>query len=383
MFRLIRNHFEAIGPVTSRSRKNRSDDRVESTDQEFASVAPFGSRLALLALTVFAMTANATAQTADEIVVAVVDGQNITQRHVDDSMNTQIYPVKQQLGTLRKVALENLIIMKVLENEAGRRRISVDELRKELMAGDVTVTQQQVEEAYTQNASFFAAMNKDEAKARMRLDLENQARMRNYKAALEKLKQAGSIRVLDAPTDTSAGNDDAKSPSVGSKDATVTIVEYSDFECPFCKIVQPTLKEVLSIYEGKIRLVFKHLPSDGHRHSMVTARAATCAAEQDRFWQYHDAVFATVDRSPDALKMLAQNLGLATDRFQTCLSSQRSLTQVVRDAGNARNLGINSTPSFVINGRIVSGAISLTEFRRIIDEELQRTTGSLKRSSMN
>lgn len=382
MFRLIRNRFQVVDPVTSRSRKTRSDVRIESTDQEFAPVGAFGRRFVLLALSVFAMAANAPAQTADEIVVAVVDGQQITRKQVDDSMSMQIYPLKQQLAMLRKVALENLIITKVLENEARRRRISVDELRKELMAGAINVTPEQVEEAYAQNASFFAAMNRDEAKARLRLDLENQARMRNYKAALEKLKQAGSIRVLEPTTDSFFSNDDGKSPFLGSKDAAVTIVEFSDFECPFCRMVQPTLKQLLNVYDGKIRLVFKHLPSEGHQHSMQAARAAICAAEQDRFWQYHDAVFASADRSPGALRTLAQNLGLATDRFQTCLSSQQSLTQVVRDAGDARNLGINSTPSFVINGRIVSGAISLTEFRRIIDEELQRT-GSLRRSSMN
>jgi protein-disulfide isomerase len=382
MFRLIRNRFAVVGPVTSRSRKTRSDGGVASTDQGFPSIDALGRRLMLLTLLVLLNNAHALAQSADETVVAVVDGQEITQRHVDNSMSTQIYPLKRQLSILRKVALENLIIERVLENEASRRRISVDELRKELMAGEVKVTQPQVEDAYAQNASFFAAMNKDEAKARLRLDLENQARMRHYKVALEKLKQAGSIRVLNASTDASVGNDDVKSPSLGSKEAVVTIVEYSDFECPFCKMVQPTLKEILSMYEGRINLTFKHLPSEGHRYALVAARAANCAAEQDRFWQFHDAVFASADRSPEALKTLAQNLGLATDRFQSCLSSEQSLTQVLRDAGDARNLGINSTPSFVINGRIVSGAISLTEFRRVIDEELQRT-GSLKRSSMN
>lgn len=382
MFRLIRNRSAVVGPVTSRSRITRSAGGVASTDQEFPSIDALGRRLILPALIVFLITANVVAQTADEMVVAVVEGQQITQKHVDDSMSTQIYPLKRQLQVLRKVALENLIIAKVLENEALRRRISVDELRKELMAGEVKVTQPQVEEAYAQNASFFAAMNKDEAKARLRLDLETQTRMRLYKVALEKLKQAGSIRVFDAVSDASVDGDDMKSPSLGPKQATVTIVEYTDFECPFCKMVQPTLKEILSVYEGRIRLIFKHLPSEGHRHALVAARAAACAAEQDRFWQYHDAVFASADRSPEALRTLAQNLGLATDRFHSCLSSQQSLTQVLRDAGDARNLGINSTPSFVINGRIVSGAISLTEFRRVIDEELQRT-GSLKRSSMN
>ena len=116
----------------------------------------------------------ASAQTP-ETVVATVNSIEITQKQVDDSVAAQIYPLQQQLYAIRKAALENLITTKILESEAAARRISIDDLRKQLTLGEVNVTRAQVEDAYRQNASFFATMSPDEARERLRLDLENQA----------------------------------------------------------------------------------------------------------------------------------------------------------------------------------------------------------------
>jgi len=385
MCRLIPSPLEVLSPGFLRSRGNRLGDIAPSLFQQ-SILLLFRSARVRCGLIVFlgllTISKSVAAQTPDEIVVAVVDGQKITQKQVDDSMRLQIHPLTQQLATIRRVALENLITTRVLENEAKRRRISLDELRKELTAGEINITEKQVEDAYTQNSSFFAAMSPEEAKARLRLDLENQVRIHSYKKALEKLRQASSIRLTSPANDATTNFDDSKSPWVGSKDASVTIVEFSDFECPFCNTVQPTLKQILHSYDGQIKLIFKHLPSEGHKHSLLAARAAVCAAEQDRFWQYHDILFAATDRSPANLRKIASNLGLGIDQFQSCLTSEQSLTQVVRDLDLARSLRINSTPSFVVNGRIVSGALSLVEFRRIIEQELEKAK-SLRRLSIN
>jgi protein-disulfide isomerase len=383
MCRLISTLFETIVPGTLRSRSSRSGDLLESLGQFNLSFEFTRLRRALLAFSCLVAIADCVAaQVPDEIVVAVVDGQKITQKQVDDSMKLKIYPLAQQLATVRKVALENLIIAKVLEKEALRRRISIDELRKALMTGEVNVTQQQVEDAYAQNSSFFAAMSPDEAKARLRLDLENQARMRRYKSALEELRQGAAIQLTLPSAEIATRLEDGRSPSLGPKNAALSIVEFSDFECPFCRTVQPTLKEILKSYGSDVRLIFKHLPSESHQHSMLASRAAACADEQDRFWQYHDILFASNDRSPENLRKIAVDLGLDIGKFQVCLTSEQSLTQVVRDLDLARSLRINSTPSFLINGRIISGALSLSEFRRIIEQALEKT-GSPKRSSMN
>ena len=153
------------------------------------------SRISLVVLSGFAPVAgsvSASAQTPDT-VLASVNGREITLKQVDDSVKPQIYPLQQQLYAIRKAALENLVTSRILESEAKARGVSIDELRKQLTLGEIKVTRAQVEEAYTQNASFFASMSPDEAQERLRLDLENQARMKHYRAGLEALRKKWTV----------------------------------------------------------------------------------------------------------------------------------------------------------------------------------------------
>jgi len=318
----------------------------------------------------------ASAQTP-ETVVATVNRIEITQKQVDESVAAQIYPLQQQLYAIRKVALENLITTKILESEAAARRISIDDLRKQLTLGEVNVTRAQVEDAYKQNASFFATMSPDEARERLRLDLENQARMKHYRTGLDALRMKWTVTMNIPPPVFVSELDDGVSPVKGATNQRVTIVEFSDFECPFCKQVQSVLTQIVERYGRTVRLVFKHLPLEGHRNSLPAARAAYCAAEQDRFWQFHDAVFAAGNLSPPVFEQIASDLGLGLPKFQDCVASERSRAAVIKDIEAARLLRIESTPSFVVNGKLIKGALSFAEFQRIIEQELnQRATST-------
>ena len=307
-----------------------------------------------------------------ETILARINDKEITQKQVDDSIGAQIYPLQQQLYAIRKAALENLVTRKILESEAAGSGIPVEELRKQLTQGEIRVTDAQVEEAYKQNASFFASMSPDEARERLRLDLENQARMKNYRAGLEALRKKWIVNIDFSPPVFVTELDDGVSPAKGSANPRVTIVEFSDFECPFCSQVQSTLKQLLESYGTDVRLVFKHLPLEGHRNSFPAARAAYCAAEQDRFWQFHDALFSSRDLSPPALEKIASDLGLAPARFQTCLNSEQSRAAIVKDLETAKLFRIDSTPSFIVNGKLIKGALSFADFQRIIAQELNR-----------
>lgn len=312
-----------------------------------------------------------------ETVVATVNNIEVTQKQVDDSVAAQIYPLQQQLFAIRKAALENLITTKILESEAAARRISIDDLRKQLTLGEVNVTRAQVEDAYKQNASFFATMSPDEARERLRLDLENQARMKHYRTGLDALRKKWTVTMNIPPPVFVTELDDGVSPVRGATNPLVTIVEFSDFECPFCKQVQSALKQIVESYGRTVRLVFKHLPLEGHRNSLPAARAAYCAAEQDRFWQLHDAVFAAGNLSPPVFEQIASDLGLGLPKFQECVASERSRAAVIKDIEAARLLRIESTPSFVVNGKVIKGALSFAEFQRIIEQELnQRATST-------
>ena len=229
------------------------------------------------------------AQTSDT-VVAKVNGRSITLKEVDSSITSQLFPLEQKIYAIRKAALENLMLRVLLEHEAMRLGISVEELRRRMTAGKVEVAPSQVNELYSENASVFAAMSPDEAKERLRLDLESQARMVNYRKALESWKKSSNVQMLlDEPTLTTPNAESG--PSIGSKEAAVTIIEFSDFQCPYCRTSQGALKEVLKSYGSAVRIVFKHMPLDIHSEAFAAAQAAFCAGEQGSFWQYHDALF--------------------------------------------------------------------------------------------
>lgn len=331
------------------------------------------SRGACVLLFFFIVAAVVRGQTP-ETVVASVNGVPITQQQVDESIAARIYPLQQQLYAIRRAALENLIVSRLLETEAKARGVSVDDVRRQFTQGDINVTRAQVEEAFTQNASFFASMSPDEARERLRLDLENQARMKHYRAGLERLKQKWTIAVRLAEPVFAVRFDDGLSPALGAVKPAVTIVEFSDFECRFCRDVQATLKQVLESYGKDVRLVFKHLPLEGHRNAVPAARAAYCAGEQDRFWQFHDALFASAGLSAAVFDQVATDLGLGLTRFKACLSSEQSRAAVVRDVETARSFRIDSTPSFLVNGKLLKGALSFAEFQKIIQRELNQTS---------
>ena len=339
------------------------------------------SRGICLPLLILLLGATVLAQ-APETVVAKVSDKEITQKQLDDSIAVQIYPLQQQLYAIRKAALDNLVTRKILESEAASKGVTVEELRKQLTQGEIKVTGAQVEEAYKQNASFFASMSPDEARERLRLDLENQVRMKNYRAGLEDLRKKWIVSIAFAPPVFISELDDGISPVKGSAHPRVTIVEFSDFECPFCNQVQSVLKQIIDTYGKDVRLVFKHLPLEGHRNSFPAARAAYCAAEQDRFWQFHDALFSKGDLSPPVLEQIASDLGLAPARFHTCFNSEQSRAAIVKDLETAKLFQIDSTPSFIVNGKLIKGALSFADFQRIIEPELGRNV-SQKQSSTN
>jgi protein-disulfide isomerase len=330
-----------------------------------------GRWLALVLL----MLAVAIVAHAQDQVLAIVNDQKITLKQVDELLVSKLFPLQQQIYALRKSALENLIIKALLEDEARKRRVRVDELRKQLTVGPVSVSVNEIEDFYQENALAFGAMSPDEAREKLRLDLETQARLKNYRQGLAKLKESSRIDMfLEEPTLLMNASSEFAA-ATGSKTAAVTIVEFSDFECSYCRNSQSTIKELLKQFPQDVRLVFRHLPLQMHPQAFPSAQAAYCASEQDRFWQYHDALFALEQLSADVLEKVANDIGLNMDRFKTCLASDTSRTVVRKDVEEARRLGINSTPTFIVNGKLVRGAIPFADFKSIVEKELRSANG--------
>jgi protein-disulfide isomerase len=162
-------------------------------------------------------------------------------------------------------------------------------------------------------------------------------------------------------------------PGIGPEDAPIVIVEFSDFQCPFCKRFQDeTAKQLLAAYPGKIRFVYRHLPLTSiHPEAFPSAEASMCANEQNSFWEYHDNIFENQDRlGRDLYMQIASDLKLDTAAFENCLNAGNYRDWVQQDSDFALNLGIQSTPTFFINGLALVGAQPLSAFTQLIDKEL-------------
>ena len=309
------------------------------------------------------------AQTADK-VVAVVNGREIRQSQVDQLLISQVMPLEEQLYAMRKASLENLVLTSVLETEAAKRGVSLEELRKILTAGRVEVHSAEVENAYAENASAFGAMSPDEAKERLRLDLETQARLAKYKQAVAQLRQTAIVGVyLQEPRWPWLAST-ADSPALGPKDSVVTVVEFADFHCPYCRESYNVLKQVLKAYPHEVRLVFKHLPLDTHSQAFTAARASFCAEREGRFWEFHDAIFALPKLDAEDLRSAAISLHLDLAKFDACLNSDDSRQAVGKHKQAAARWGIVSTPTFFINGKMFRGALDFVAFKKAIEQEL-------------
>lgn len=160
----------------------------------------------------------------------------------------------------------------------------------------------------------------------------------------------------------------------GDINAPVTIIEYSDFQCPFCGRAQPTVEQILKDYNGKVKLYYKQFPlTQIHPYSQKAAEASLLAAEQGKFWEYHDILFANQDKlDVTNLKQYAAQIGLDTAKFDSGLDSGSKAEQVSKDLQEGLTNGVQGTPTFFINGRVVSGAQPYSVFKQVIDEELKR-----------
>lgn len=163
-------------------------------------------------------------------------------------------------------------------------------------------------------------------------------------------------------------------PALGSANAPVTLIEFSDFQCPFCLRVAPTLKQIRAKYGDKVRIVWKDFPlTQIHPEAFKAGEAGHCAAEQGKFWEFHDAVYANQQAmQPDDLKRYAANVGVDAAKFNACLDTSKHAEIVRNGVVEGTRLGIDSTPTVFINGRRVSGAQPYEVFAGIIDEELSR-----------
>lgn len=312
-------------------------------------------------------------------VVALINGSRvITQKEIDEAAGSPLYDLEEKVYKLRKKALENLVIQVLLADEAKKRGLTEAELRRQLIPSRVDVKQSDIDTTYASNLGILENMNEDEAKQRIRLDLETRLKLDAYKTAISEIVSKGKIETfLNQPIPPSPRLT-VNGPSIGPLDAPVTVVEFSDFQCPYCRQAAVTLKPLIKSYGNNVRFVFKQMPLPIHAEAFKAAQASVCAGEQGKFWEYHDILFRSNDLSEPAITRYASEIGLETAAFNSCLSSEASAKVVRMDMEEAVQAGVQGTPTYFVNGRIIKGIKSAEDFKVVIDQALGQKHRNVK-----
>jgi protein-disulfide isomerase len=305
-----------------------------------------------------------------ESQIAAVDGQPIYESDLPASVQGQLLALRNQEYDAKRKALDTVIEQKLLDVAAKKQGVSTEELLKREVDSKISEpTAGEVEAFYL---AVKDRVNKPfkEMESQLRDALKqvktNQARQEYVK----RLRGETNVAVLLSPPRVEVAHDPARVR--GNAKPQVMIVEFSDYQCPYCHTAESTIRNVLAKYGDKVSLSYRDFPLTAiHANAENAALASRCAAEQGKFWEYHDELFKASNLEKEALVGYARELKLDETKFSSCLSSEKYKAEIENDIQDGRKAGVSGTPSFFINGAATSGNQQET-LMRMIDEELGR-----------
>jgi len=307
----------------------------------------------------------------DDAVAAALDGATIRRSEVDKRVAGTLAKLENEAYEARRRALDEILSDRLLAREAEARGMSKDALVKaEVDAKVKAPSQAEISAFYAQVAPRLGGRTLADVQPQIEESLRQQALDRRRAAYTGELRKKFAVKIALEPPRAKVPLP-ADAPALGPEKAPITIVEYLDYQCPYCRRAQGIVDELMDRYKGKIRFVHRDFPITGHPRALPTAQATRCAGEQGKFWEYHKGIFdKPSDLSDDDLRSRAKALGLEAGAFAACLASGRHDASINAAAESGTALGVDSTPTFFVNGRRVTGALPVPQFEEIIDEEL-------------
>jgi len=311
-----------------------------------------------------------------EGIAAKAGDIEVTNAELMSGIESEVYEQESKAFEVKFNKLRSILLEKLVEKDPRKKGISNDEFLSKYVAKDVKISEKEID-----------AFIKDQNIPDEHINPQVREKIKNY-LEIERKKEAVDKWLADQTTKSpvevyipkprrptfpvEAGN----APFAGDKDAKVVIVEYSDFQCPFCSKGADLLKKIKQKYGKKVKVAFKQFPLPFHNHAEQASVASLCANEQssEMFWKMHDEMFANQETAldPEGLKKTAKKIGLKTEAFEKCLAENKFLSQVKADIEDGKKVGVKSTPTFFVNGQLVSGAQPIDTFSEIIDEELAK-----------
>ena len=330
--------------------------------------------LAFVALTSAACTKGATpaagpgAQAAgvaadpSTVVATYGEGQKITMGELDAKIAKDLY-------RLRRQHLESMVIERLLKAEAAKAGKTEEDFLKDL-EGKLApeISDQEVGQIYEANKEAFGGRPIEEVKPMIIGRMRQEKAKDGIVAYFEKIKSEAKVKLALPEPRTNVA---ATGPSKGPADAPVTIVEFSDFQCPYCSKARETADQALTAFAGKVRLVFRDYPLPFHDKAQKAAEAGQCANEQGKFWEMHDWMFDHQDKlDVPQLKEGAKSLQIDAAKFDACLDSGKFAKAIADNQKAGQEAGVSGTPAFFINGKMLSGAQPFEAFKESIEAEL-------------
>jgi len=307
--------------------------------------------------------------------VAVVAGTPISREDLEKHVKPKLVEIENERYEALSEGLDEMISEQLIEKEAKSRNVTTEQLvATEVIAKVPQPTDAEIQKLYDENKAQLQGQTLEQVKPRIVEFLKQQKGAERQEAFITELKGKYKTTVALKPPKVDVST--AGRPARGPEAAPVTIIEFSDYECPFCKRAEPTVKKVLDTYGDKVRLVYRNYPLEFHATARPAAEASACAAAQGKFWEYHDKLFASSDLTDAKLKSLAGELGLDQAKFDECFDKKQFKADIDKDMADASSVGVSGTPAFFINGRMISGAQPFEKFKEIIDDELARSSKS-------
>ncbi|MBI2982535.1 MAG: thioredoxin domain-containing protein [Deltaproteobacteria bacterium] len=301
--------------------------------------------------------------------LARFNGEAITDDQIRKIAGTRLVMAEIDLYDARKEALDQFIQDRLIEEEIKKQGVSRNELIQKNVLSKVNVADKEVQKFYDDNKGRFEGKGFEEMKPRIQAMLTGQQNQEKMQSYVEQLKKQAKIEFLVVAPKLEIPEGDA--PSMGPKDAPIRLVEYTDYECPFCGRARDSVNQVLKEYKGKVRYVIKDFPLSFHKNAFKAHEAAHCAGDQGKYWEMNGKIWADQRAiTEEDLKKHASEIKLKTKEFEECLSSGKFAALVRQNIQEGQDVGVSGTPAFFINGRPLSGARPFEAFKEIIDGQL-------------